>query len=141
MILLANITGVAIGVVLIYYQSTKSYVDVSNTVNYYFGAPYYSISLSLNIILTLMIVIRLIMHSRNIRNALGPLAQVSGLYRTIVTMLIESCALYGISILLFIGTWAAGSAYQLIFFPILAEIQVRMFFFLPLAQCDLETGL
>ena len=36
-----------------------------------FGLPYYLISLSLNILLTLMIVIRLALHIRNTRTALG----------------------------------------------------------------------
>lgn len=116
------------GTALVYYQGSQSYGNVAYTTSYHFGTPYYLISLLLNVLLTFMIAIRLILHSRSIQKVLGPLAQVNGLYKTVVTMLIESCALYAVSILLFIGTWFAGSASQYIFFPILAEIQVRAVF-------------
>ena len=83
---------------------------------------YFSISLSLNILLTLMIVIRLIIHTRNTRNALG-IAGVGGLCKTVVTMLVESCALYAVSSLLVLGP--QSSAVRDIFIPTLSETQVR----------------
>lgn len=89
-----------------------------------FGTPYYSISISLNVLLTLMIVTRLVMYGKNVRNATGAPAKASGLYKTAVTMLVESCALYAVSYILFIGPWATGSPVSNIFFPILAETQV-----------------
>jgi hypothetical protein len=89
------------------------------------GLSYFSISVSLNVVLTLMIVTRLILHSKNVRNAMGAATTVTGLYKTIVTMLIESSALYAASFLLYIGPWGANSDISDIFFPILAEIQVR----------------
>ena len=87
------------------------------------GVPYYSISLSLNVLLTLMIVTRLIRHSRNIRNAIRP-AKDKGLYDTVVTMLVESCALYAVGSLLFIGPLGAESEIQGIFAPIFVNVQV-----------------
>ena len=90
-----------------------------------FGLPYYSISLLLNIVLTLMIVTRLALHSRDIRNALGPLAKTSGLYKTVITMLVESFSLYAATFPLFIGPWAAGCSAAVIFLPVIAETQVR----------------
>lgn len=57
----------------------------------------YSITHSLNIILTLMIVIRLITHARRFRNTTG---QSCGVYSAIATILVESCVLYTITILL-----------------------------------------
>jgi len=104
-----------------------------------FGVVYLSISVSLNVLLTLMIVIRLILHARKIRTATGSLAGISRLYKTISTMFIESCALFTVSSTLVIGALAAylynwtpniyiiGSIIFEIFFPILAEIQVRAF--------------
>ena len=65
----------------------------------WFGLPYFSISLSLNVLLTLMIVVRLILHTRSIRTSTGK-GGINGLYMVIVTMLIESSALYGVSSLL-----------------------------------------
>jgi hypothetical protein len=90
------------------------------------GISYFSISLSLNVLLTLMIVTRLILHSRNIRKAMGARDRPVGSYLgTIVTILVESSSLYAISFVLFIGPWRANNSIQYVFFPILAEVQVR----------------
>ena len=89
------------------------------------GIPSFAINLSLNALLTLMIITRLILHSRNIRKAVGTTAGVTGLYKAIVTMLVESSALYAASLVLTAGPWVAGSYLQDIFTPILAEVQVR----------------
>ena len=103
-----------------------------------FGIPYLSISVSLNVLLTLMIVIRLVLHGRNIRAATGSQVGISGLYKAISTMLIESCALFAMSSLVVVALVRAGNMYRMniyypgsyvvnIFFPILAETQVRAF--------------
>jgi len=104
-----------------------------------FSVPYLSISVSLNALLTMMIVIRLILHGRRIRTAIGPAVGISGLYKTVSTMLVESCALFAVSSLVVIGALATyedswnpsiyfpGSYTVDIFFPILAETQVRTF--------------
>lgn len=90
--------------------------------------PYYSISTSLNVLLMSMIVVRLVRNSRNVRSAIGASARVGGLYKTTVTVLVESGALYAVSYILFIGPWAANSVATNIFFPILVETQVRAVF-------------
>ena len=95
-----------------------------------FGTPFYSISLALCLLLTLMIVVRLALHSRNIRNVLGPQGGAGGLYRAIYTMLIESYALYVVNFVLFIGTWGANNGLQYTFFQVLAETQVCTIFVL-----------
>ena len=74
------------GIILVYQSSEL-------TAKVWSALPYFSISLSLNVLLTLMIVIRLILHTRNIRAAMG-IAGSGRLSKAIVTMLIESCALY-----------------------------------------------
>ena len=91
------------------------------------AVPYYAITLSLNILLTLMIATRLIRHSRNIRKAVGSAAG-SGLYNTVVTVLVESCALYAVNSLLVIGPIGVNSGVQGIFTPILTYIQVRVMY-------------
>ena len=88
--------------------------------------PYFSISLSFNVLLTLMIVIRLIFHAKTVRNAMG-MAGVGGLCKAIITMLVESCALYAVNSVLFIGLWSARNSAENIFLPILTETQVRAF--------------
>jgi len=111
------LSSVVMGIMLVYQTSRPdSKIWTSLAVNY--GLGYFSISLSLNILLTLMIVTRLILHTRNI---MGAPARV---YRAIITMLIESSALYAVNSLLFVGPWGAGNHAADIFLPILAQTQV-----------------
>ena len=97
----------------------------------YWNNAYYSIALSLNALLTLMLITRLVLHSKNIRRAMGDQDGASGLYKAIITMLVESGALHAASFVLFVGPSASGSIVQLATFPILPEIQVRTVFPLP----------
>jgi len=120
---LMYLASVALGITAAY-QSSQPDSIVRNSQVVDFGSPYYFISLSLNLLLTFMIVIRLVLHSRVIRNAMGPLVKPDRLYRTIVTILVESSALYAVSFVLFIGPWRAVNAAQYIFLPILSEVQV-----------------
>lgn len=93
----------------------------------WFGLPYLSISVSLNIVLTLMIVVRLVLRARDVRAAMGFPAGISGLYKSIATMLIESSALFSVSSLLVIGTWASQNPAANTFPHILSETQVCAF--------------
>ena len=58
---------------------------------------------------------------------MGSPSGLTGLYKAIITMLIESSALYAVNSLLFVGPWGAGNHAADIFLPILAETQVRAF--------------
>ena len=134
-----NLIDVGMAITSLYFQyeyngaSAHSALGLSN-----FYVQYLSISVSLNVLLTLMIVTRLVLHGRTVRTATGSLAGISGLYKTISTILIESCALFAVNSLLIIGALAtvvyppndniyAGGFVVDIFFPILTEIQVRAF--------------
>ena len=88
------------------------------------GIPYFSISIAINVLLTLMIATRLILHSRNTRNAMGTPAGASGLYEAIVAVLIESCALYSVNSLMYIILWTTGSWVTITFLTFLTQIQV-----------------
>lgn len=103
-----------------------------------YDTTYLSICVSLNVLITLMIIARLALHSRNIRNAIGASSGVGGLYTTIITMLVESSAIYAVGYLLYIGTNVAGSYTGFIFSPLLGEIQVRTVPTLP--QCTAIFG-
>jgi len=115
------LASVGMGILFIYQTSQPS--SILNSLGSRTGIPYFSISISLNILLTLLIVIQLITHSRNIRKALGAQGG-GGVYNAVVTMLIESSALYAVSSVLFIGPWGANSWVADIFLPILAQNQV-----------------
>ena len=90
------------------------------------GIPHYSISISLNILLTLMIVTRLVLHSRNICTGVG-VPGVGGLYKTIITMLIESSVIYATSSLLVLVPLSTREVDPGGFMFILAETQARIF--------------
>ena len=89
------------------------------------GIPYLSISLSLNVLLTLITVIRLALHARNFRTAMGETGS-SGLYRAVITMFIESCAINAVTSLV-LGLIGAGSSAVPIFVSIPPETQVCAF--------------
>jgi hypothetical protein len=75
-----------------------------------------------------MIVVRLITHRKNIRNAMGAAAGAGEFYKATITILVESSAIFFLGFLLYLGTWAAKSFIQYIFLQILAQTQVRTFF-------------
>ena len=95
---------------------------------------YLAICLPLNVLLTLMIVIRLVVHIRDVRGATGASGESSGPHTAtaaVVTMLVESYALYAIALLLFIAAWAVESELLYFFSRVLGAIQVRSVFTLP----------
>jgi len=117
----ANVINTAMGVLTICYAT----IEGRGLTTIWSTLLYLSISLSLNIILTLMIVIRLILHSKGVRITTGSPGGISGLYKIISTMLIESSALFAVSSLLVIAPLAAGSLVTRTFYSILAQTQVR----------------
>jgi len=117
----AYLTTVGLGILFVYnaVQPLKF-----AAVNISIGLVYFAVCLSLNALLTLMIVARLLIHQRNIRKAVRASAGFSGLYTAVVTMLVESAALYAFTFLLYIGSWASDSAVVYIFSPIISQIEV-----------------
>ena len=89
---------------------------------------YLAICVSLNVILSLMIIIRLALHTRNIRNAIGATSGLGSLYTTLITMLVESFALSAVGYILFIASFSTTSYAVAIFSAPLGQIQVRVFF-------------
>ena len=125
---LTNTTDVALGIATIYYDSGMRMDSVTET-NITTG--YYSICLSLNILLTLMIIIRLMVHIKNTRNATGASDGSSGLHTAVsaaVMMLIESYALYACVLLAITVTWAMSNWVGTIFSGVIGAVQVRVVF-------------
>lgn len=118
----ANVDDIATGILYLHPAGPDG--TISDLLS---GLLYFSISVSLNTLLTLMIVVQLVLHGRNVRAATGSPAGISGLYKTIATMLIESSALFAVTSLLYIATAGANSPINDLFSPILAEVQVRAF--------------
>jgi hypothetical protein len=105
--------SVAIGTLsIVYPQIDKPYT------------AYISLSLSLNVLLTFMVVARLVLYSWNVRAATGSPTGTSGVYKSVATMLIESSALFAVSSLLVIVLWAIDHPVVYVFTHILAQTQV-----------------
>ena len=124
----SNVTGTATGIVYTYWWSRPGAVIVNSAVTANLGLSYFTVSFALNVLLTCMIVIRLILHRRNIRNAMGALTGAGQLYGAIITILVESSALYAVSFLLFFVPAAANSWVEDAFWSVLIETQVRAAF-------------
>lgn len=122
----AHITNTVLGIFFSYRGTQPAYPRGEDPTAAAAGLAYYSISFALNIILTLMVVVRLVLHSRNIRNAMGTQSKAGGLYNVIVTILVESSALYSVTFISYIVPWAIPSGVQFIFLPILAGAQVSV---------------
>ena len=123
MTLWADGTNVGTGIMMLVFQGARSDGAIWDCIISNPKVPYLSISISLNVLLTLMIVVRLALHSRNIRAITGAPVGITGMYKAIITMLIESSALYAATSLFVVGQSSSGISY--LFMPILSEIQVR----------------
>ena len=121
----ANAADTAIGIVIICRDVLPDVLlrNPVNLVNYI--TSYSSVCLALNILLTFMIVVRLVLHNRDIQRAMGVPAATNGLYKAIVTMLIESCALYAVALLLYLALDATNNPATFLFSLLGTGAQVR----------------
>ena len=123
---LTNINDTATGAACVYNDSQAG-LSSSPSVLLTFSS-YDIICVSLNILLTFMIVVRLVLHRRNIQSAMGASSEANRLYKSIIGMLVESCALYAGCFLLYTVTWCLNtteSFLSLTFQPILGQTEVR----------------
>ena len=88
-----------------------------------FTLVYVTISASVNILLTLMIVIRLYFFRRQISKVLGPRHAVH--YTTIIAILVESAALVDIMLFFFVILFAMGNPLANIPMSCGAQVEVR----------------
>jgi len=112
--------------IMLLYQASRPQATIWSKVSVNFGLPYFTISTSLNVIITLIISVRLLMYRRRMRKAFpsgSPGFDITH-YTSIVSMLVESSALYAVVSLLFIGFYGAKSHLLNIFLPILSQVQI-----------------
>ena len=137
---MTNTADVALGITSIYYYSPGmgSYTITNNI-----ATSYNSISLLLNVLLTLMIVMRLIVHIRDIRNATVASDRSNGLHTaaaTVAMMLVESYALYAGVLLAYIILLALKSWVVALFSGAVGAVQVRVVFTFPNGLLILESN-
>ncbi|KAI0674422.1 hypothetical protein C8Q78DRAFT_1076065 [Trametes maxima] len=82
---------------------------------------YLSLSFSVNVVLTLVIVLRLLVARREIKDTLG--SSYARVYTSVMAMVIESASLYTVVALLSIVACAAQSPLQNAVLPILGQLQ------------------
>lgn len=108
------------GIILLF-QLTQPNANLWSVTAVNFAIPYWSISASLNILVTSMIVLRLLAIRSRTRAALS--RYHARTYTSVAAMLIESAALYSCTALLFIITYARDSNIQNLVLPPLGQIQ------------------
>jgi len=124
----ANTVDLGMGI-LVVYQMSQPPSSTWAILLLRYSIPWISVAVSLNVLLTLVIVLRLFLGSRNVRATTGSRTGISGLYMAVATMLIESCALYAVNSLVLIGLWVTNSDAAGAFLVVLSELQV----------CDIPT--
>ncbi|KAJ2929654.1 hypothetical protein H1R20_g7447, partial [Candolleomyces eurysporus] len=86
------------------------------------GTAYWSLSIGMNVIVTVAIAGRLLKMRANIRKILGP--KHSSPYTSVLAMIIESAALYTSWALVFMVAYAKGDTFQNIVLSSLGQVQV-----------------
>ncbi|KAJ7640764.1 hypothetical protein DFH06DRAFT_1215164 [Mycena polygramma] len=89
-----------------------------------FGIPYFTISLSLNIILTLLIVGRIWYHQRSMKALFGNDHSHQRPYQLLLTMFVESAALFSIISILLLVTFALGNPINQIWLGLSPAVQL-----------------
>jgi len=118
---LIYVATIPMGIVLLF-QSSRPNANLWTKVTINFGIPYYSLSVSLNIMITLAISLRLMYHRNELKKTLGTASNLP--YVSIAAMLIESSSVYAAASLCFIIPYALNSAASHVFLPILIQAQV-----------------
>ncbi|EIM85267.1 uncharacterized protein STEHIDRAFT_157908 [Stereum hirsutum FP-91666 SS1] len=106
--------------ILTIYETAQPGASLWSHITLGFSVPYWSLSIALNILVTLAIVYRLVAMKRRIGRLLSPAH--SRMYTSLSSMVIESAALYSITGMIFIICYARSSSVQNIVLPILGQV-------------------
>ncbi|KAH9922724.1 uncharacterized protein B0H18DRAFT_1183390, partial [Fomitopsis serialis] len=85
-----------------------------------FGTSYYALTVSLNIIVTILICARMLYMSKGVSAVLGP--ENSKLYTGLTAIFVESAALYSLAGIMFIIPYARNSQTAIIFGDIYGDV-------------------
>ncbi|KAM5531778.1 hypothetical protein V8D89_014548 [Ganoderma adspersum] len=113
------LTSTAISILSVF-QASRPTASLWTDTTVQFTVPYFSISIGLNILLTLLLVSRLLYMGYHARRTIGK--DHSQTYISIATMLVESAAPYAITGLMFIIMYAHSSNVQNLILPVLGQI-------------------
>lgn len=93
--------------IMVIFQSSRPNASLWTTTTVQFTLPYFTISVSLNIILTLLLVGQLLRMSYGLRKTMGK--DHAATYISIAAMLLESATPYAVVGLIFIITYARSA--------------------------------
>ncbi|EPQ61278.1 hypothetical protein GLOTRDRAFT_125003 [Gloeophyllum trabeum ATCC 11539] len=102
------------------YEAAQPNSNLSTTVAFNFGVPYWSISIALNVIITLMIAGRIIAVRKELKTVLQN--DYTTPYDSVLATIIESAALYSVTGLVYVISYARSSSFQYIMLPILGQV-------------------
>lgn len=103
-------------------QSSQPGLSLYSALPLAYGTSYYAISLGVNIVLTFLIIIRLFQYRRTILRSLPP--DHAKHYVSIMTVLVESAALYSVFAIIFLITYAVNNPINQIFLGVAQASQV-----------------
>ncbi|EJD41420.1 hypothetical protein AURDEDRAFT_169584 [Auricularia subglabra TFB-10046 SS5] len=105
--------------ILTVYQLAQPGAQFFSTIGLALTLPYFSLSISLNLLLTVMIVTKLLAMRRRLRTALG--THHARMYTGMPAMLVESAALYAVFSIMFIATYSINNSLFNVCLPIQAR--------------------
>lgn len=114
--------SLALGVLWIL-QSSQPSLSLYSAHSLAFGTSYYSISLSVNILLTILIIVRLLIYRKKVMQILP--AEHTKQYLSIATIIVESASLYSVFALIFLVTYAVGHPVNGVFMVTASASQVQ----------------
>jgi uncharacterized membrane protein len=103
-------------------QSSQPGLSLYSKIPIAFGTSYYVTSLSVNVVVTILIVVRLALHRRSILENLPP--EHAKHYLSVAAIVVESASLYSVFALAFIISYALNNPINQIFLTISSTCQV-----------------
>lgn len=106
-------------------QSALPGANLWTQITFTFAVPYWSLSIAINILLTLLIIIRLVTIRNRLRAALGN--QHTKTYTSLIAIMVESASIYSTISLIYIVAYAKSWKVQNLVLPALAQVMVRFY--------------
>ena len=106
--------------ILTLFQSSHPNASLWTHTTVQFSLPYFSISIALNIILTLLLISRLYFMSARAKRSID--REHAATYMSIASMLIESSMLYAVTGVIFVVTYVLKSDVQNLVPPVLSQV-------------------
>lgn len=105
-------------------QSSQPGLSLYSALPLAYGTSYYAISLSINVVLTILITIRLILYRRSIMTRLPE--EYAAHYVSLAAIIVESAAIYSVFAVLFLITYAVDNPTNQVLLAFASAAQVGL---------------